>query len=307
MNQTYRNLEIILVEDGSPDNCGAICDEYAAQDDRVHVIHKENGGVSSARNIGLSAASGVYIGWVDSDDWIDPGMYEYLASALYEEKADIAVCGHWEEYGESHTPHSWRQRRMMGPEQALGELLNDVQVKNYLWDKLYRRELFRGIAFPEGRTFEDVSVQYQVFLRAKRILYLPLCMYHYYQRPSSIINCISLKNRVDHFFAEWERYKALKINYPEYKKKMADVCIKRAISVWSIYCESPRDQQEKYYEQLREISAFVNVHRCNPGEKLELGMIGRMIVRLMLYTDWWSFLLAGLLGRVYQFKHGKRL
>ena len=92
INQTYRNLQIILVDDGSPDNCGAICDEYASKDSRIEVIHQENGGVSAARNAGLKLAAGDYIGWVDSDDWIEPDMYAYMLENMQKYEADIAVC-----------------------------------------------------------------------------------------------------------------------------------------------------------------------------------------------------------------------
>ena len=114
VNQTDRNLEIILVDDGSPDHSGAICDAYAKRDRRIRVIHKVNGGVSSARNAGLEAASGEYIGWVDSDDWIENDMFEYLKNLAVTCQADVAQCGrYWEngafvakEYGSLHGPQT---------------------------------------------------------------------------------------------------------------------------------------------------------------------------------------------------------
>ena len=109
VNQTYRNLEIILVDDGSPDNCGRICDEYAERDKRIRVIHQKNGGVSSARNEGLKIASGDWIGWVDSDDWIEPDMFEYLLENAKKSKADIAVCSRKEWYKDRCILRKWEK------------------------------------------------------------------------------------------------------------------------------------------------------------------------------------------------------
>ena len=121
--QTYQNLEIILVDDGSPDSCGSICDEYAVQDKRVRVIHKENGGVSSARNAGLAAATGDWIGWVDSDDWIEPDLYSYMLEKVREYGADIAVCSRTEVYPDRKVVRGWGEDLVMGREDALSLLL----------------------------------------------------------------------------------------------------------------------------------------------------------------------------------------
>ena len=109
VGQTYQKLEIILVDDGSPDSCGAICDAYAARDERIRVIHKENGGVASARNAGLDAATGDYIGWVDSDDWIEADMFECLLKGAEDYDADIVVCGREDSYPDHNLsiPNPW--------------------------------------------------------------------------------------------------------------------------------------------------------------------------------------------------------
>ena len=138
VNQTYRNLEIILVDDGSPDNCGRICDEYAERDNRIRVIHQKNGGVSSARNEGLKIASGDWIGWVDSDDWIEPDMFEYLLENAKKSKADIAVCSRKEWYKDRCILRKWEKDILLNTEEALRQLLEDVQMQNYLWDKLWQ-------------------------------------------------------------------------------------------------------------------------------------------------------------------------
>ena len=123
VGQTYRHLEIILIDDGSPDGCGAICDDYAARDGRIRVIHQPNQGVSAARNAGLDAATGEWIGWVDGDDWIELDMYEYLLEGVLGAGADIAVCGRWEEYRGRRVFRGWEKEISLDTEQALRALL----------------------------------------------------------------------------------------------------------------------------------------------------------------------------------------
>ena len=197
VNQTYRNLEIILVDDGSPDNCGAICDEYAAKDQRVRVIHKANGGLSSARNAALEIATGAYIGFVDSDDWIEVKMFEVLLSGLQTAGADISVCGHYEEYKSHRKEFTWPKQLVLDKERALEKLLQNDQMKNLVWDKLFCRNLFDNIRFPEGKTFEDMAIMHWLFLQAEKVVCLPNALYHYLQRSGSIVDDASLGNRLN--------------------------------------------------------------------------------------------------------------
>ena len=241
VNQTYQNLEIILVDDGSTDGSGAICDEYAARDGRVRVIHKGNGGVSSARNAGLAAAGGEWIGWVDSDDWIEPDMYVYLLAAAQDRGADIAVCSRYEHYRESCRMRGWAQERLLDTEGALELLLKNDDMQNYLWDKLWRRSLFEGISFPEGHTYEDLAVMYRLFERAQRIVCLPEGKYHYNERPGSIVGNVSLKNRLDHCYATKARLDDMQSRWPQFTKYLEGQCAAAAINVWCAFLQNDRE------------------------------------------------------------------
>ena len=186
--QTYCHLEIILVDDGSPDECGEICDEYARMDLRVKVIHKENGGLSSARNAALAIASGEYIGFVDSDDYIHPKMYELLHAACVRNAAEISVCSHFVENGERlyiEDPIE-DDEVVYTKEQALERLLEDKWIRNYAWDKLYRADIFKQIRYPEGRNHEDVATTYLLFDQATKICKIPDYLYYYQLRDDSI-------------------------------------------------------------------------------------------------------------------------
>jgi glycosyltransferase involved in cell wall biosynthesis len=190
--QTYRNLEIILVDDGSTDGTGAVCDRLAAQDERIHVIHKENGGLAQARNTGLSQAHGRYIGFVDGDDWIEPDMYEKLLGALLEKDADLAVCRYRQVY-RSHTEDDSVDRAVLfEDDEALRYYIEETKeyaIQNAAWNKLYTREILENVSFPEGKWYEDIIFATVVLSRAKRCIYLDTACYNYIiDREGSIMN-----------------------------------------------------------------------------------------------------------------------
>ena len=304
--QTYRNLEVLLIDDGSPDGSGGICDEFAAKDSRVTVIHQENGGVSSARNAGLRRASGDWIAWVDSDDWVEPDFLQYLLTNAQDSGADIVICGMFEEY---------RKRRLyIGPgdrlldrEEALEALLTDTVVRNYLWDKLWRAELFRDLTFPEGRTFEDIALMWRLFDRADRIKCCPEGKYHYRMHGSGIVGNTALRNKLDYYRAIRERHRDLAPRYPQFQALLEETCARAAVGVWCCYYKNPKEDRARYREQIAEIAAYVRQHP--PGEALlqSSGPTGRMVMRLSAHDAWWAFALAGAFGWLYRLKHGRDL
>lgn len=307
VNQTYRNLEIIVVDDGSPDHCGAICDEYAAKDERMKVIHQANRGLSSARNTALTVMTGNYVGFTDSDDWIEPNMFEILLKEIERNKADIAVCGRYKEYPDHRETIEWPGIRIMDKEEALGELLQNEKLQNLVWDKLYRRELFEDIWFPVGKTFEDIAVMYRLFLRSKKVVCVPEVMYHYFQRSDSIVGNISLCNRFVHYEMVWKRYEALKDNWPQFESLMLAQCESSAAGLWTAYYLNPKNERKKYRKKMKDVSAFVQSHKGKTLEGANQGLAGRIVRKLVLYDTWWSFSLAYIVGKIYQHKHGRLL
>lgn len=184
--QTGVALEIILVDDGSPDNCGAICDEYAAKDDRILVIHQENAGVSAARNAALEVASGRYIGFVDADDWVDPDMYEYLIGLAERYDADIVQCGiFWEENGQTQEQFVLTADLELPSVRAFTE--DDwKKLSNSASNKLYRADGARGVRFPEWCTWgEDLLYNIEVMQQAERVCLGTEAKYHYFQHSDS--------------------------------------------------------------------------------------------------------------------------
>ena len=206
VRQTYQELEIILVDDGSPDNCGTICDEWANIDKRIKVVHKENGGLSDARNAGLQIATGELISFIDSDDYIEPLFFETLHTAMKETGAEIAECGtrYVNEDGKELKIRT-AQNGVFDTITALEKLINEQGLYQTVWNKLYRREVIDGIWFAKGKYNEDEFWTYKVFDRAKKIVSVEQPLYNYLQRGSSIIGVGYNIRRLDGLDALYER------------------------------------------------------------------------------------------------------
>lgn len=194
--QTYPNLEIILVDDGSPDRCPQICDAFSEKDARIKVIHSTNGGVSRARNLALDIASGSFIGFVDSDDWVEPQMFEALYRTAIETDSQISIVSYTLDHAhsapESHAgdfDFSAKDIEVVDPESALKSMCLGTKFEGHMWNKLIRRELFDNVRFPESITIcEDMMVSTQLMAQANKIAYYPFTGYHYLQREESALH-----------------------------------------------------------------------------------------------------------------------
>lgn len=217
VDQTYQNLEIILVDDGSPDRCPAMCDAWAAKDSRIRVIHKENGGLSSARNAGMAAANGAYLGFVDSDDRIAPEMYQTLYSLLQQNLADIAQCGVLE-YSDATPPVFPEEQapaiRRYTAMDAVQSLLMDNGVSVICCSMLVKRDVACEVAFEVGRINEDVLWTYRTIARSERVVTTSQQLYGYYQREGSIMNSSYTEKRFDAIYAIGQRAKEIKEQFP---------------------------------------------------------------------------------------------
>lgn len=188
-NQSYKNLQIILVDDGSPDSCGAICDEYTKMDDRIIAVHQENEGLSGARNNGFLFAKGEYIAFVDSDDWLHPKMYETLIRLIETHQLDMARCSVISSDGQSEDPILPRDkhnanRLITGTD--VFELYFTEFLCKVVWNTVYRRNIVMGIISPERCYSEDNYVSGRYLYRSKRMMITDKCLYYYYKNPTSI-------------------------------------------------------------------------------------------------------------------------
>lgn len=221
-NQSYRNLEIILVDDGSPDNCPAMCDAWAKRDCRIKVIHKENGGLSDARNAGMAAATGKLMGFVDSDDWIAPDMYQHLYDLLEADGSDIAACGA-EMVWEDGTPSRILTKSgccVLDQEDAMRAIIEESWLKQPVWYKLYKTALIRDIPFPVGKYHEDVFWSYQAVARAQKVSVSDKVGYYYAQRSGSIMGEGYSLRRLDAVEAKYQMLSFVR----EHNLSLVSVC-----------------------------------------------------------------------------------
>ena len=188
VNQTHKNLEIIIIDDGSPDACPKKCDEWGLKDRRIKVIHKKNSGLSSARNAGIEAATGRYIGFVDSDDWIEPDMYEHLLKNLIETESDISICQYARNKEGLDTSQASADTAVL-TENAIWEYFYRIhgEPSNYgVWCRLYKKTVLDGVRFVEGRINEDVLFTYDVYKNAKKLVISSSRKYLYFDNPNGI-------------------------------------------------------------------------------------------------------------------------
>ena len=199
--QTYRNLEIILVDDGTKDHSDRICDEYAARDPRVKVIHKENGGLSSARNAGIDIAGGEYLAFVDSDDWIEPETYAHMLKAAQQYGVKLVCAGRYDiksKTGEKKRGLCPPREEVISGTELVRRIFLWDNVDSAAWDKLYHRSLFREIRYPVGKICEDVPTTYRIALDAGQAAMCDRPLYNYFHRPGSITTA-SVSEKTFHF------------------------------------------------------------------------------------------------------------
>lgn len=213
VNQEYSNIEIILVEDGSPDKCPQICDEWGKKDSRIIVIHKENGGLSDARNIGIKAATGDFISFVDSDDWIDLNWLSLLVEKACQNDCDV-VIGATRLINDKNEEILIRgkQSKIYTNEEAVAELIINKNIFATVCDKIYKRELIKDISFEIGKTNEDEFWSWKILMRASKIITCSETNYNYFQNSESIMGRKYNIKRLDGLDAHKERALKLK-NY----------------------------------------------------------------------------------------------
>lgn len=204
LNQSYYNLEIILINDESTDDSGSICEEYCRKDNRITVIHKKNGGLSAARNTGINLAKGKYIAFIDSDDFVHKDYIKILYNFIVEFHADIAICDY--EIGNGNVLHSYDNDDLFYVTTSENLLktwhYKNKKIETVVWNKLYKRELFNNIRFPEGYSFEDIHVSHLLIAAASKVVIVKRKLYYYYQRSDSIIHTITKAKIQEGFYAQ---------------------------------------------------------------------------------------------------------
>lgn len=253
--QTFKDFELILVDDGSTDNSGKMCDEYLKSDKRIKVIHKENGGLSSARNAGIKISAGELIGFIDSDDYIDSDMYELLYNNMMRENADMSICGKYDCYKGKGLKINKACYKVLDTEEALYSICEDELISPSACNKLYKRELFENISYPEKKAYEDAFVIVDLLLNCKKIVFTSEQKYYYNHREDSITTYSSASNCFDIIEAWQKNYDLINLNYPD----MSSAAIRRVYL--SNFCALDRlmrsRDEQMYIEQEEKIIKFL--------------------------------------------------
>ena len=267
LSQTLREIEIILVDDGSTDGSGEIADEYANRDERIKVFHTENHGLSAARNLGIDHSSGDWLMFVDSDDWVEPGFCEIPLTAANTHTADLVIF---------MANKDGQQMGFKSPSIPDGVTDPKIAVNNsgsFAWNKLYKRELFDGVYYPEGKVYEDMAVTHKIVMRAERIALISDVLYHYGSREGSIGGSRNEEYRRDGFEAAVQRFEDLKelgcepdystllyftIGYLSVVKPSDDPVYKKAVEIADSVKEIPAGLNRKR-------KMLLKVWKVNPG------------------------------------------
>ena len=252
INQTYPELEIILVDDGSPDNCPALCDAWAEKDSRIKVIHKENGGQADARNVGLSVATGEYIGFVDSDDFISPLMYGELIKLADSLQADVVGCSNIafsDEQSVNFESDNDYDIYSFSQHEAIEDLIKESHFRSTVWNLLVKAPIAKEVRFDAGKINEDILWPFRVFMNCRNFVFTEKKLYAYFQRPNSTMNSGYSKKRFDALDALETRAVYVRDLYPDLYHLATEKYLGACIYYYQFLCRQPKSKEYDEYKR----------------------------------------------------------
>lgn len=233
LNQSYSNFEIILVNDGSNDSSLAICNKFVSQNKKIHHITTQHRGVAHARNTGLLLATGEYIAWVDSDDFISENMLKIMINTMIENNADIVTCGFYKKSNEFEIPINEKENTL-DTINSIRYLISGFDKSGALWNKLFSRKLFVGIFFPEVKMAEDFSILYLLYEKSEKNCIIRDILYYYVQQPNSIMKNLSLKHALDDVLCAKRRHEYLINKYPQFEDILISSIMISLVRLWRV-------------------------------------------------------------------------
>ncbi|WP_185959505.1 glycosyltransferase family 2 protein [Planococcus salinarum] len=272
INQTYKNLEILLINDGSTDSSGSLCDSFALTDSRIRAIHKKNGGISDARNTGLEAATGEFIAFLDSDDWVDPEMYEVLHDLLILHEADVSICRFKNIHNDMIEDGSTGKIAVydnIGALKAIAKIENNFFLTHNVWNKLFKSELVKKFRFLKGKIAEDLYFTPKVIHASERCVYIDKAMYNYLrERPASIMNTPINFSRIRDELKGFDEFAALleEVGLPEHSLIIKETYLRKLIEFHYYVKKSKAENKDKILKMLED--AFIsNSYRKTKASK----------------------------------------
>lgn len=282
LNQDYCQIEIILVDDGSPDGCGNICEGYARRDSRIRVIHQPNLGLSAARNSGIEIANGDYLMFVDSDDFVENMFCSYAISKAIEFDSDIVVFGYNDVFFDRIERRSVvENEKKLSREEALSELCGG-KILSFAWNKLYKASLFEGVRYPKGRLYEDIGTTYLLFDKANAVYLANGITYNYRKRNDSILGKeMTAKDSIDWFDMAKQRCIFIENNYPRLKK----ICLNDFLAVTTM-CLTVLNKFSGFKNKKIEMENLILSHKNQVQSScltIRLLLINREIYHFVMY------------------------
>lgn len=260
--QTFKDFELILVDDGSPDQCGAICDEYAKKEDRIRVVHQKNGGAAAARNAGIDVAAGAWIAFVDSDDWVHPDYLRVLYNVAVQQSADIVAC-RYETVCDDSTVDDTPVFPVISQENKEEYWIGDRTGATVPWGKLYRRELFKEQRYPVGRTAEDEYVTYKLLFECNKLVIIDNKLYRYYANNSSVSRNNYIQRLPDALeaFREHEEYFKDSIWQKAYRLEVECYAEAWSEAIWMIRKLRDKESKKMTAEYRAELRKYMETHK----------------------------------------------
>lgn len=256
LNQTFEDFELILVNDGSPDKCGEICEDYAKKDSRIRVFHKENGGQATARNFGIDIARGEYIGFVDSDDYIEPEMYEVLYNMCINDNCDMVNCSSKIYFNNKIKVNGNGEKVIHSKKEAMRVVIEGLLYDECLWSKLIKKSVLKDLRMPVGIVYEDTAFVYKIVDKCERIGYIGVPMYNYIKREDSTMDRAVKEVKTDAILVYKEMYEFVKNKYPDVSDivriKLSNTCI----SIMNTIIK--QDEFNIHINKYREVSKVLN-------------------------------------------------
>lgn len=258
LNQTYSNIEIILVDDGSTDNSPLICDEYKKKDSRVRTIHKKNGGLSDARNCGINLSTGKYLTFIDSDDYVSEDYVEYLYNLIKKNNTKISCCGHYIVKKNKMYRKTASETKVFTKINALNAILYDEEIDLSSWGKMYEKSLFEDIKFPKGKFFEDTGTTYLLFDKCEGISVGKEIKYYYIIRNESITTKAFNKNKMDLITMTNKMVDFIELKYPE----LSAGCRRRIMWAYlSTYTKIVYTSKNKYLAEKKLLKSYIKKNK----------------------------------------------